>query len=60
VLGFFVAASLVMLVLNLLLGADWPGLAYFVSPVLTALFWGPTTLLLHSAAVRRPRREASP
>jgi rod shape-determining protein MreD len=60
VLGFFVAASLVMLVLNLLLGADWPGLAYFVSPVLTALFWGPTTLLLYSAAVRRPRREASP
>lgn len=58
-LGLFVAAALVMLVLNLLLGADFPGLAYFLSPVLTALFWGPTTLLLYSAAVRRPRREAA-
>lgn len=60
VLGLFVVASLVMLVLNLLLGADFPGIAYFVSPVLTALFWAPTTLLLYSPAVRRPRRETSP
>ena len=59
VLGLFVVAAIVMLVLNLLLGADFPGLAYFVSPVLTALFWGPTSLLLYSSAVRR-RREASP
>ena len=58
VLGLFVAASVVMLVLNLLLGADFPGLAYFLSPVLTALFWGPTSLILYSSAVRR-RREAS-
>ena len=60
VLGLFVAASTVMLVLNLLLGADFPGLAYFLSPVLTALFWGPTSLILYSSAVRRRRREASP
>ena len=58
VLGLFVLASLVMLLLNLLLGADFPGIAYFVSPVLTAVFWGPTTGILQSAAVRR-RREAS-
>jgi rod shape-determining protein MreD len=58
-LGLFVVASAVMLALNLLLGADFPGLAYFLSPILTALFWGPTTMLLYSPAVRRRRREAS-
>ena len=58
-LGLFIVASLVMLALNLLLGADFPGLAYFISPVLTALAWGPTTMLLYSSALRR-RREASP
>jgi rod shape-determining protein MreD len=60
VLGLFVVAATVMLVLNLLLGADWPGWSYFISPILTALFWGPTTLLLYSPAVRRRRGEASP
>ena len=59
VLGLFVVASLVTLLLNLMLGADFPGLAYFVSPVLTALFWGPTSALLYSAALRRRRGEAS-
>ena len=59
VLGLFVVASLVTLLLNLLLGADFPGLAYFISPVLTALFWGPTSALLYSAALRRRHREAS-
>src|SRR6185503_17759500 len=59
VLGLFVVASLVTLLLNLLLGADFPGLAYFISPVLTALFWGPTSALLYSAALRRRRGEAS-
>ena len=60
VLGLFGLASRVMLVLNLLLGATFPGLAYFVSPVLTSVFWGPTSALLFSPAVRRRRREASP
>ena len=59
VLGLFVLAAIVTLVLNLLLGADFPGLGYFVGPVLTALAWGPTTLILHSTAVRRRRREAA-
>ncbi len=48
-----------MLVLNLLLGADFPGLAYFIGPTLTALAWGPTSVLLYSSAVRRRRREAA-
>ena len=59
VLGLFVLASVVMLLLNLLLGADFPGFAYFVSPVLTALFWGPTTGVLYSQVVRRRRREGA-
>ena len=59
VLGLFIVAALVMLVLNLLLGADFPGVAYFISPALTALAWGPASLILYSQAVRRPRREAS-
>jgi rod shape-determining protein MreD len=59
VLGLFVLATLVMLVLNLLLGADFPGLLYFVGPILTSLAWGPTSLILYSSAVRRRRREAA-
>jgi rod shape-determining protein MreD len=57
VLGLTVTASCVMLLLNLLLGADFPGFAYFISPVLTALAWGPANLILYSPAVRR-RRES--
>ena len=57
-LGLTVLASFVMLVLNLLLGADFPGWAYLVSPVLTAFMWGPVSVLLFSGAVRR-RREGT-
>ena len=59
VLGLTVTASLVTLCLNLLLGADFPGLAYLVSPVATALLWAPVTWLLFSNPVRR-RREDPP
>jgi len=59
VLGLTVLSSCVMLLLNLLLGADFPGITYFVAPVLTALAWAPANWLLYSAAVRR-RREDSP
>lgn len=59
VLGLTIVASCVMLMLNLLLGADFPGFAFFVSPVLTALLWAPVNWILYSAAVRR-RRESSP
>jgi rod shape-determining protein MreD len=60
VLGLFVVAAMVMLVLNLLLGADFPGLAYFISPILTALAWAPASGILFSPTVRRRRREATP
>ena len=55
VLGVTFVASGVTLLLNLLLGADFPGLAYFVSPVLTAFLWAPVNWVLHSSAVRRRR-----
>jgi rod shape-determining protein MreD len=58
VLGIMVITSAVMLLLNLLLGADFPGFAYFVSPVVTALLWGPVNWLLYMPAVRG-RRSAS-
>ncbi len=59
VLGLTVVASLTLLMLNLLLGADFPGAAFLVSPVLTALAWAPTNWLLYSSAVRRRRNEGA-
>jgi rod shape-determining protein MreD len=59
VLGLTVTASFVMLALNLLLGADFPGAAYLLSPVLTALLWGPASLVLFSTAVRKRRARAA-
>jgi rod shape-determining protein MreD len=59
VLGLTLVANLVMLLLNLLLGEDFPGLAFLVSPLLTALFWAPVTWLLYSTAVRRRRRDSA-
>lgn len=59
VLGLMVAASVVMLLLNLLLGARFPGFAFLVSPVAGALLWAPVSVLLYSRAVRRRRREAA-
>ena len=59
VLGLTVAASLVTLALNMLLGAPFPGLAYLVSPVATALLWAPVTWVLYSNPVRRRRKEAT-
>ena len=59
VLGLTIVASAVMLSLNLLLGADFPGFAYLVSPVLTALCWSPVNWVLYSRALRRRREGAS-
>lgn len=59
ILGLTVTAAAVTLLLNLLLGADFPGWYFFASPVLTALIWAPVNWVLYSPAVRR-RRESSP
>ena len=48
-----------MLVLNLLLGADFPGFAFFVSPVLTAILWAPVNWLLYSPGGAPPPRGAT-
>ena len=60
VLGFTVTSSAVMLLLNMLLGADFPGPAYLVSPALTALLWAPTNWTLYSSLARRGRQEMVP
>jgi len=57
VLGLFIVASCATLLLNLLLGADFPGFAYFISPALTALAWAPVSWVLYSSAVRRRRED---
>ncbi|MBK6982571.1 MAG: rod shape-determining protein MreD [Betaproteobacteria bacterium] len=57
VLGLLVGASIVVVLLNLVLGASLPGLAAAVSPVLAAIAWGPLTWILHLPALRRMRRE---
>jgi len=59
VLGIMVVTSSVMLLLNLLLGADFPGFAYLVSPVLTALCWAPVNWLLYLPLVRHRREGAA-
>ncbi len=59
ILGITVLASCVMLTLNLLLGADFPGFGYFISPVITAMLWGPANWLLYLPAVRGRRRDAA-
>ena len=59
ILGITVLATCVTLALNLLLGADFPGFGYFVSPVISAMLWGPVNWLLYLPAVRRRRRGAA-
>lgn len=60
VLGITIAASIVMLMLNLLLGANFPGFAYFISPVVTAALWAPANWVLFSSTARRRRRDGAP
>ena len=59
ILGLTITASLVTLALNLLLGADFPGWAYLVSPVLTAFIWAPVSAILFSSVLRRRRESAA-
>jgi|CXWL01.1.fsa_nt_gi rod shape-determining protein MreD len=59
VLGIFTLAATVLVLLNLVLGADFPGFVFLASPVLTALLWGPASWLLYHPAMRR-RRSVSP
>jgi len=56
VLGIATLATLVMLLLNLLLGQDFPGLAILASPFLTALAWFPMAWLRHHPRPGSARR----
>jgi rod shape-determining protein MreD len=58
VLGLAIGASAVIVLLNLLLGTRFPGVAALLSPVLAALAWGPLTWLLYLPSLRRPRHES--
>ena len=60
VLGLCFIAAAMMLLLNLLLGADLPGFLYVISPALTGLLWAPVSWVLYSPLVRRGRRDPSP
>jgi rod shape-determining protein MreD len=55
--GIFAAAALVMLALNLLLGAEFPGFAFLLSPALTAAAWAPASWLLLHPMMSRSRSE---
>lgn len=59
VAGLAFLATLTILLLNLLLGAPFPGLAMLVSPILAALLWAPVTGILYLPGLRRMRREGA-
>jgi len=59
VLGLVVGATVTLLLLNLLLGADFPGFAMALSPLLSALLWAPVTGILFLPGLRRMRRESA-
>jgi rod shape-determining protein MreD len=58
VFGLLLGAAAVVLLLNLMLGADFPGLAIVVSPLASALLWGPVCWILYLPGLRRMRRES--
>ncbi len=58
VAGIFLLSAALLLLLNLLLGVEFPGFAFVVSPALTALLWAPATWLLSHPTVRRGRSES--
>jgi rod shape-determining protein MreD len=58
VAGVFALCASVLVLLNLVLGADFPGFAYLLSPALTALLWAPASWLLYHPSVRRRRSES--
>ncbi|APV52322.1 rod shape-determining protein MreD [Betaproteobacteria bacterium GR16-43] len=56
--GILTLSSFVLVLLNLVLGADFPGFAFLLSPLFTALLWAPATWLLYHPSVRRRRSES--
>jgi len=58
VAGIYFLSASVLVLLNLVLGSDFPGFTFLVSPALTALLWAPASWLLYHPAVRRRRSES--
>jgi len=58
VLGLAVAATLVVVLLNLLLRQPFPGLVTALSPLLAAAAWGPLTWILYLPGLRGMRGES--
>jgi rod shape-determining protein MreD len=56
VLGLAVLATLITLLLNLLLGQDFPGWAILASPPLTAIAWFPMAWILSHPRLRAMHR----
>lgn len=59
VFGLLAGATIVIVLLNLLLGASFPGLALAFSPILAALAWGPLTWILQLPWIREKHRESA-
>ena len=57
VMGLTMAASGLMLLLNMALGAEFPGAGFFISPVVAAMLWAPVNWVLYLSSVRRRRGE---
>jgi rod shape-determining protein MreD len=59
VMGLTMAASGLMLLLNMALGAEFPGPSFFISPVIAAMLWAPVNWILYLSSVRRRRGDAA-
>jgi len=59
VFGLLAVATIAVVLLNLLLGASFPGPATALSPLLAALAWGPLAWILHLPWIRRLQRESA-
>ena len=58
VLGLAAVASIVVVLLNLLLGLPFPGWSTALSPLLAAAAWGPLTWVLYLPGLRGARGES--
>lgn len=58
VLGLASVATVLVVLLNLLLGAPFPGFAAALSPLLAAAAWGPLSWILYLPGLRRMRGES--
>lgn len=46
VLPMLVGTQAIQFALRMIVGADWPGIGYFLSPLIAAVIWAPLTFVL--------------